>query len=413
MNSRAILHCDLNNFYASVECVLNPSLIGVPIAVCGNPEARHGIVLAKNQLAKKAGVKTAEAIWEAKLKCPDLVCVPPHHDIYLKYSRRVQEIYKRYTDLVEPFGLDECWLDVTASKIFGSPLEIANLIRESVKAETGLTISVGVSFTKVFAKLGSDMKKPDAVTVISIENYKSVAWPVPVQEMFMVGRKTAERLKKLNIFTIGDLANSDAKLLNKIFGINALKIIDSANGIEIEAVSKFTNIRDMKSVGHGTTTSEDMTNYIQAEKVIYMLSEMVATRMRRYGVIGLTVCLDLRASDLSHTSRQLTLPSPTSNSSEIANSAIILLKKHWNPNMDLPLRTLTVSTTNLLHSSDNIQSSFFDSEVEKDESLDKAMDKIRAKHGFNSILRANTTEISFAEEKKCEEDDLLPFIRKR
>lgn len=214
MRDRVILHCDLNNFYASVETVLHPELKGKPIAVCGDPEKRHGIVLAKSELAKKAGVKTAEAIWQAKRKCPDLIVVSPTYSEYVKYSKQVKEIYLSYTSEVESFGLDECWLDVTGSgKLFGTGPEIAESIRSRVKSETGLTVSIGVSFNKIFAKLGSDLKKPDAITVIDRNNYKNIVWKLNVGEMLYIGRATLERLRTLGIKTIGDLANADVKTI--------------------------------------------------------------------------------------------------------------------------------------------------------------------------------------------------------
>ena len=225
-----VLHCDLNNFYASVAVLLDPSLAGKPVAVCGDPKKRHGIVLAKSMPAKLKGVQTGEAIWQAQKKCPDLVLVAPQYDKYVYYSKKVREIYARYTDRIESFGIDECWLDVTGStRLFGSPEKIAYEIKEAVKNEIGLTISVGVSFTKVFAKLGSDMKKPDAVTVISPENFKEKIWKLPASEMLYVGRRVAEKLALLNIHTIGELANADRSLLRAHFGIVGDKMAGSAS----------------------------------------------------------------------------------------------------------------------------------------------------------------------------------------
>ncbi|MEG2454505.1 MAG: DNA polymerase IV, partial [Clostridia bacterium] len=284
---RVILHCDMNNFYASVECVLNPELQGKPVAVCGDPKKRHGIVLAKSQSAKKFGVKTGDAVWQAIKKCPNLIVVAPHHEEYVRYSEIVFKIYTTITDRVESFGIDECWLDVTESiKMFGSGEKIADMLRERVKKETGLTISVGVSFTKIFAKLGSDYKKPDATTVITRENYKQLVWPLPILELLMIGKSSAERLKKLNINTIGDLAKTDRTLLNRHFGIVADKMIDNASGIEREEVKLYYDNHIPKSVGHGTTTSKDITNVDSAKVVIYALSEMVATRLRKYGLLA-------------------------------------------------------------------------------------------------------------------------------
>ncbi len=210
MDDRVILHCDCNGFYASVECALNPAYRSVPMAVCGDPESRHGVILAKNELAKAFGVQTAETIWQARRKCPELVLAPAHHKEYREFSEAVNAIYCQYTDLVEPFSIDESWLDVTGSRtLFGSGVQIANELRRRVKKETDLTISVGVSFNKIFAKLGSDYKKPDATTLITRENYRQILWPLPVGSMIYVGKVAAEKLSRAGIDTIGQLAQAD------------------------------------------------------------------------------------------------------------------------------------------------------------------------------------------------------------
>jgi len=412
MQIRSILHCDLNNFYASVECLLRPDLKGKPVAVCGAPEERHGIILSKSQEAKAYGVRTAETIWEAKAKCPGLICVQPHYELYAKYSNEAKAIYNNYTDYIEPFGIDECWLDVTGSKILGTGLEIAHKIREEVKQKTGgLTISVGVSFNKPFAKLGSDLKKPDAVTEISQENFKTLIWPLPAQELFMIGRKTGEALKKLNIFTIGQLASAGCNLMKEKFGVNGLKMIESAKGLDSSPVARITEAKIAKSVGHGTTTSKDLETYDEAERVIFMLSDMVGARLRRYGLAGKTACLDLRYNDLTHISRQLTLPSYVFTAKALADGAVSLLHENWQPGVDLPLRTITVSIANLCPLSDNLQQNLFKPFSEKDEKAESAIDKIRGKHGFDAITRGNTLNIPFAEHRGNDEDDLLPFKR--
>ena len=285
-----ILHCDLNNFYASVECLLNPCLKGYCVAVTGDQDMRHGIVLAKSNEAKAMGVKTAEAIWQARKKCPDLICVPPHYNAYVEYSKKVKEIYARYSDRVEAFSLDECWIDVTDTlPLLGKDgKQTADEIRETVKKETGLTISVGVSFTKSFAKLGSDMKKPDATTVITKENFRKTVWNLDVADMIMIGRKTAEKLNKYNIFTIGQLAKADDWLMKDLFGVNGIKILDAANGRDFTPVALSHEERDIKSVGHGTTAAKDVGTYEDASNIIYFLCEMISTRMRRYKVKGKT-----------------------------------------------------------------------------------------------------------------------------
>lgn len=212
MTDRTILHCDMNNFYASVECLYNPALRGKPVAVGGDVEARHGIILAKNYEAKKYGVQTGEALWQAKQKCPGLTIVPPSFEKYLRFSRLAREIYGCYTDRIESFGLDECWLDLTGSeRLFGGGKAVADKLRERIKFELGVTISVGVSHNKIFAKLGSDMKKPDATTVITRENYKDVVWPLPVSDLLFVGPATTRKLARYGIHTIGQLAQADGR----------------------------------------------------------------------------------------------------------------------------------------------------------------------------------------------------------
>ena len=232
MGGRVVLHSDLNNCYASIECMLHPELRGKYIAVCGSTEDRHGIVLAKNQLAKQCGVKTGEVIWEARQKCPQLTIVPPHMDQYLKFSRIVRAIYLRYSPEVESFGIDESWIELTGSPLLAhkTPAEIANEIRKAVKEEVGLTVSIGVSFNKIFAKLGSDMKKPDAVTEITEASFKEQIWPLPASELLYVGRATTERLRCYGIHTIGDLAKADRQMLVRLLGINGEKLWIFANG---------------------------------------------------------------------------------------------------------------------------------------------------------------------------------------
>ncbi|MDD7481977.1 MAG: DNA polymerase IV, partial [Eubacteriales bacterium] len=337
---RVILHCDLNNFYASVETILHPEYKGKPIAVCGDPKKRHGIVLAKSQPAKIMGVKTGDTVWQAQQKCPDITIVPPTFREYVKYSDIVFKIYTEYTDRVEHFGMDECWLDVTGSVgLFGDGKKIADTIRKRVYDETGLTISVGVSWTKSFAKLGSDLKKPDATTVISRENYKTVVWNLPVGEMIYIGRSSVSRLKKLNINTLGELANADRTLLKQHFGIVGDKLIDAASGNEKEPVKFYYDVHIPKSVGHGTTTTKDVENLEQAKIVVYALSEMVATRLRKYNLVARCVSVGLRNTSLEWFSRQLNLIEPVNNASDIANAALKLLKENYN--FTLPLRTIS------------------------------------------------------------------------
>lgn len=406
---RTILHCDLNNFYASVEQKAHPEYDGMPLAVCGNPEARHGIVLAKNMLAKAAGVATGEAIWISRKKCPGIVFVPPHYDEYVRYSKQVFDIYTEFTDRVESFGLDECWLDVTGSlKLFGCDGKaLADRIRETVKARTGLTISAGVSFTKVLAKLGSDLKKPDATVVLDREHYMDVIGDMPPSELIMIGGSTSKKLELLGIRTIRALAAADRTMLKEHFGVIADKLSDAARGIENDEVRLYYDKRVPKSVSHGTTTPRDMTTEEDVRIVVYALAELVAMRLRRYGLSAEGVGLSLReAATLKHKSAQCTLSSPTSDAATIAERALALLPKlHSFPQ---PLRAVSVAATRL--SDDSVtQLSLFDSS-EEEKNLEKSIDDIRGKYGYKAVKRGLMLKNDLANGLH-EEDDFLPFKR--
>lgn len=406
---RTILHCDLNNFYASVEQKAHPEYDGMPLAVCGDPEARHGIVLAKNMLAKAAGVATGEAIWISRKKCPGIVFVPPHYDEYVRYSKQVFDIYTEFTDRVESFGLDECWLDVTGSlKLFGCDGKaLADRIRETVKARTGLTISAGVSFTKVLAKLGSDLKKPDATVVLDREHYMDVIGDMPPSELIMIGGSTSKKLELLGIRTIRALAAADRTMLKEHFGVIADKLSDAARGIENDEVRLYYDKRVPKSVSHGTTTPRDMTTEEDVRIVVYALAELVAMRLRRYGFSAEGVGLSLReAATLKHKSAQCTLSSPTSDAATIAEKALALLPKlHSFPQ---PLRAVSVAATRL--SDDSVtQLSLFDSS-EEEKNLEKSIDNIRGKYGYKAVKRGLMLKNDLANGLH-EEDDFLPFKR--
>lgn len=409
MTDRVILHCDLNNFYASAECITHKEWRDVPLAVCGNPELRHGVVLAKNEIAKKAGIKTGDVIWQAKQKAPDLVTVPPHFELYMAYSKQMFELYQSYTDMVEPFGADECWLDVTGSqKLFGSGEKMADEIRARVKKESGLTCSVGVSFNKVFAKLGSDLKKPDATTVIDRANYKKRIWGLAANEMLMVGRKTYEHLLKLNIVTIGDLANADAAVLKSHFGINGLKMKECAAGNDTDPVREAVKSREVKSIGHGMTAVRDIETIEDARDLIYYLSEKVAARMRKGGYRGSLVSVGMRDSKLFSIVRQRNLPMPTYSSTEIAECALKVFEDNWNGD---PMRTVTVNMSKLEPCDAPHQLSFFtdDKRNDKLEKLDETLDKLTQKYG-SVVRRASLIGKDFIYDK-TDAEDFLPFQR--
>lgn len=296
---RNILHCDMNNFYASVECMLDPTLKKYPIAVCGSVEERHGIVLAKNYKAKAFDVKTGDAVWQAKQKCKDLVVVPPHYEEYIKYSKLARSVYERYTDQVEPYGMDECWLDISGTeKIFGSPEKVANEIRETMKFELGLTISVGVSFNKIFAKLGSDMKKPDAVTVIAKDTFREQIWKLPAADLLGVGRATQRVLDSYYIRTIGDLANTDPEFLRQRLGKNGVALWNYANGNDLTLVAKKDFVSPIKSVGHGITTVADLEKPEQVWPVFLELTQDIGHKLRVHGLSAEGVAIHIRDNTL-------------------------------------------------------------------------------------------------------------------
>lgn len=412
MNNRTILHCDLNNFYASVECVINPNLKDKYIAVCGNKEHRHGIVLAKNQLAKQMGIQTGETINEALKKCPNLIIVPPHYEEYVNYAKKVQKIYRQYTNKVESFGLDECWLDITYSiKLFGDAKSIADKLRMEVKKETGLTISVGVSFCKIFAKLGSDLKKPDATTIITKENYKKIIWPLQVNEMIMIGKKTTEKLKKYNIYTLGDLSKADNKLLKFILGENGLQIKKWANGNDDSKVIESDISIPIKSIGHSTTTILDIKNYSTAKQVIISLSEMIAIRLRENGLTCGGLSINIKYNNLIEISKQIKLQDKTFDGTIITNTAFEILKEIWHGNEDIPLRLIGINVYDLSEVAQNTQESIFSmTEKETKNNLNFIIDKIRKKYGYSIIKKASIMNNNIIIEKSAiKESEFLPF----
>ncbi len=387
MGKRTILHCDCNSFFASVETVLNPAYRGVPMAVCGSQEERHGIVLAKNEEAKRYGIQTAETIYSAKKKCPHLVIAQPHHDRYVEFSRRVNEIYARYTDLVEPFGIDESWLDVTASyKLFGNGEQIAERIREEVKREIGITVSIGVSFNKTFAKLGSDYKKPDAVTVINEDNFRSIVYPLPASDLLYVGKKTAEQLIRLGIRTIGDLAAASAQLLEYNFGKNGILLHKCATGEEDSPVTVPTD--EVKSIGRGYTFRRNLMNPEECYTGILFLSEQIGAQLRAKKLVCTTVSLKIKDENLITIQRQKPLRAATDLAKEISCCAYEILCDQWKTKK--PIRMLTVTALGLLRKEDSSsQLSFFDAEKqenEKEEKIEKTLDNIRQKFGSSAIV---------------------------
>ena len=392
MSDRTILHCDCNGFYASCEQLKHPELKKVPMAVCGDPESRHGIILAKNELAKGFGVKTAETIREARAKCPELVLVPPHHEEYARWSKVVNAIYQRYTEQVEPFGIDESWLDVTGSRtLFGDGKTIADRLRREVREETGLTISVGVSFNKIFAKLGSDHKKPDATTVIGREDMPYLVWPKPADALLFVGSRVKLTLAGMGIRTIGQIALADKEALRARLGKLGEQLWEYANGLDESPVASIYDARPVKSVGNGMTFRRDLTGWEDAGMGIRALADEVAGRMRREGVKCRTVQLTIKDPSLRVITRQRGLERPTHLASVLAGTCMELLRDNWEERK--PIRMLTVTALQLVTPEEETeQLRMFDEEDaekrKKREELESAVDAIRSRYGRGAIHAA-------------------------
>ena len=389
---RTILHCDMNNFYASVECMLNPSLRGHPVAVGGDVVNRHGIILAKNYEAKKFGIQTGEALWQAKQKCPKLIIVPPHYEEYLKYSRLAHSIYADYTDLIEPYGMDEVWMDVTGStKAFGSGEKIANTLRERIKYELGLTISVGVSFCKVFAKLGSDMKKPDAVTVIPKDSFRDIIWDLPASDMLGVGRSTEKLLSSYSIHTIGQLANAHPDLMQRKLGKNGMVLLAFANGEDRSKVAPQDYEPPMKSIGHGLTTIQDLENNAEIWNIMLALTQDIGHKLRVYNKNAAGVAIYIRYivdKQIAGKQWQCQLPVRTHSAAIIAKEAYRLFERSYG--WEYPIRSVTVRAINLCSQDLPEQLQFFSdaATVERKEKLETVVEDIRRRFGKYAIQPA-------------------------
>jgi len=402
---RHILHCDLNNFFASVECLKRPELKNVPMAVAGDPKKRHGIILAKNELAKKYGIYTPETVYSALKKCPKLVLVESHYDEYYKYSKLVNQIYLKYTDRVEPVSIDESFLDITESiNLFGSPEEIAYKIKEEVKNTLGLTISVGVSFNRVLAKMGSDMKKPDAVTVLNKDNFKSKIYPLPIEDLLFVGKSLALSLKKIRINTIGDLAIADFSRIQKKFGKQGVMVYNYANGIDSDYVEYYDTKYEPKSISKGYTFAEDIKEKVKLEKEIKKIADYLSKELRKENLKCKVVCITLKDENLISVSRQKTV-SKTDLFQDISKVAIKLLEENYVEGKNI--RALTLSVTNLESLNDAKQLNIFDIDNslvndnnEVLENVTKELDKLKDRFGSNVINYGSVIEINNVENNK-------------
>lgn len=383
---RTILHIDCNKFYASVECLHRPEIRNKPVVVGGNEETRHGIVLTGNAIASGYGIKTADPLWKARSKCPELIVVPPNYPLYVRFSNMAKNIYKDYSDFIEPFGLDENWLDVTGDRRSGQV--IAEEIKERIKAELGITVSIGVSWNKIFAKFGSDYKKPDAVTVINKNNYKNIVWKSPCSDLLFVGPATTKKLHAYGIYTIGDLALADMHFLKSLFGKNGEILHSFSNGLDTAPVRHIDDEQAVKSIGNSTTTPRDMVNNNDVKTVFTVLGESVARRMREQGVKGKTVTITLRDKNLHHFTRQGQLKVHSDVSSELIDLAMKIFLENYNWNNPLRSIGITVSDFDL----DEAVQFDLSGSVEKREKLEKlerAVDDIRKRFGNYSVQRAS------------------------
>lgn len=389
---RSVLHCDANKFYASVECLYHPEIRDKPVVVGGSEETRHGIVLTGNEKAKKLfGIKTGMSLEDARLLCPQLVVVPPDYPRYIRFSKMLRRIYSDYTDMIEPFGLDECWLDVTGSRLlFGTPENIAEDIRKRVKFELGITVSVGVSWNKIFAKLGSDYKKPDAITVINRDNYKEIVYPLPVSDLLMVGPATTRKLKNHGIYTIGELADAPPEMLAAFLGKMGYVLHSFANGYENAPVGVSGSTPLIKSVGNGITAPRDLINEEDIKSVQYVLSESVARRLREQGLKGRVVSIGVRDKNLFSFTRQSKLSSATNDTRKLQCTALKLFNSNYSFETMPPVRALTVSVSELCDENDSFQLDMFeDNELaERLDRLNHTVDGLKNRFGSDCVRQA-------------------------
>lgn len=388
MREKIILHIDINHCYAQMEEARYPELRLVPMCVGGSEETRSGIVLARNLHAKEFKVTTAEPLRDSFRKCPQLVVVQPDYDYYVYTSERIKDIYRGYTDLVESFGVDEAWLDLTHTcHLFGEPLEVAKTIQQRVLDEYGLTVSVGLSDNKIFAKLGSDYMKPSGLTIMNKHNYKEIVWPLPCQDLLYVGPSTQKKLNEINIYTIGDIAQSDIASLDKELGKVGAILWAFANGLDDSSVS--IDVRQAKSIGNGITTPKDMTNFEETKVVLYVLAESICSRMKDAGLVANVISLQMRDTSLHTFSRQRKLTQPTNVVGDIMPVVLQLLKEHYV--FTKPLRSVTITGSKLVTEPNIGQISIFDDQKDSVQNfkVDTVMDDIRNKYGHDAIKRAN------------------------
>lgn len=376
---RTILHSDCNGFYASVECLYNPDIRDKPVAVGGDADKRHGIILAKNEIAKKFKIKTGETIWQARQKCPELIVTRPHFDRYMRFSRLCRQIYADYTDCIEPFGLDEAWLDVSANERDGT--EIAHEIRRRIKSELGITVSIGVSFNKIFAKLGSDYKKPNAVTVITKENFRKKIWGLDAGDLLYVGRSTRKKLEILGVHTIGELANFPLPLLRQHFGKWGDVLYTFSNGLDASPVMHMDESSAIKSIGNSTTAPRDLETDADVRIIFTVLCDSVCRRLREHGAAARQVAIWVRDNQLNGFTRQCKLDVATDITTEILDAATALFRANYD--WERPIRSLGVQAGELSPICAPVQLSLMCNEAQRRRlsDLDRSLDDLKRRFG--------------------------------
>ncbi len=385
---RIILHCDLNNFFASATLSVNPTLKDLPVAICGDAKKRHGIVLAKNNVAKNFGIVTAETIWEARKKCPDLITLSPDFNLYERLSKKAHQIYLKYTDKVEPFGIDECWVEITNKNIdFFKGEKIANEIREKIKQELGLTVSIGVSFTKTLAKLGSDLKKPDAITVITPDVLKNTIWKMKCKELLMVGKALNKTFNDMGIFTIGDLANANEISLKNTIGKNGILLRKMALGEDLDSVRAYNDHQKPKSIGHSATTEKDLTKETEVFAAFLEFSEEISIKLKKEHLLAKGIVINVLNNKFEGKEYRMQLSMPTDISMTIAKSAMELFNKNFC--LAVPLRAVGVRVINLIENLEGKQLNMIYEYYDKnDTAIENNIFTIRDKYGKNSLKRA-------------------------
>lgn len=390
MFNRTILHCDINSCYASIEQARYPELKGKPVAVCGSEKDRNGIILAKSLEAKKMGVKTGQVIWQAKKACPDLIQIPADFSCYLQFSKMAHMIYLDYSPRVEPFGIDECWIDISGSvRLLGNADKIAKELRSRFKDELGISISVGISNNKIFAKLASDYKKPDCQTRIDEKNYKDIAWPLRVSDLLFCGPKTTKKLSRYGILTIGDLALSDPIFIKKLLGINGLKLYEAANGRDCAKVAYYKYKPPIKSIGCGTTFRYDLKGYEEIFTSILRICEELEKKLNEKNFMALSLNLSIRYPDLSYKNMSKNLEYPCSNASELGMTTFKIFKKLESD--EYPIRAMTIRAEKLISKNEVSQDCFLPTYInhKKKEQLGYTMVDLRRKYGPLSCRFAN------------------------